>query len=347
MNIVDTIKDHFERGLPFVAYRKPGAKSISGFFQKTDRLFRTDTYGESGFVFAPFDNAFPCILIPKSASTVITEDLEYDLVQNFDPYTEVSENSKESHMDLVTKTVHEMNATKIKKIVISRKEKVTLENVDFANIFLRLLTTYRKAMVYVWYHPKVGLWIGATPETLLQLNGQSFSTMSLAATRQYENTLNISWNTKEVEEQSLVTDFISNKIANVSKDHKIHERETVRAGNVVHLRTMITGAIKEGGDGLSNLIKALHPTPAVCGLPRETAKQFILSEEGYDRKYYTGFLGEIHMYDNSELFVNLRCMELIGNDAFLYVGGGITAESIPEEEWEETKLKTKTLKKVL
>ncbi|MDT7832198.1 chorismate-binding protein [Flavobacteriaceae bacterium S356] len=347
MNIVGFIKDHFKQGLPFVAYRKPGAKSISAFFQETDRLFQTDNYSESGFVFAPFDNAFPSILIPESASEVVTEDLEYDLNPNFGLYEEFSENSKEDHINLVTKTIHEINTTRTRKIVISRKEKVALENADFINVFLKLLATYRRAMVYVWYHPRVGLWIGATPETLLKLNRQSFSTMSLAATRPYENTLNVSWNTKELEEQSLVTDFITNKIANVSKDHKTHERETVRAGNVVHLRTMITGAIEKGGEGLSRLIKALHPTPAVCGLPREAAKQFILREEGYERKYYTGFLGEIHMQNNSELFVNLRCMELVDNVAFLYVGGGITAESIPEEEWEETKLKTKTLKKVL
>jgi len=347
LSIVNSIKKHFEKGLPFVVYRKPDVKNISGFFQKTNRLFHTDRYSEPGFVFAPFDNSFPSILIPVSDSDVITESTTPHFDKNSSILYESFEDFKEEHSNLVEKTVQEIKKTGVKKIVISRKEKLVLENADFVAVFLRLLATYSTAMVYIWYHPKVGLWIGATPETLLKLSEHSFSTMSLAATRPYNNTLEIPWNAKELEEQSLVTDFIVDQIEIVSKDYKIHERETVRAGNVVHLRTMISGEIKEKENGIRHLIEALHPTPAVCGLPREAAKQFILSEEGYERKYYTGFLGEMHVQGTSELFVNLRCMEVQDNLAFLYVGGGITAESIPEEEWEETKLKTRTLKKVL
>lgn len=347
MSIIDSIRNHLKEELPFVAYRKPDAQNISGFFQKNNTLFCTDTYNESGFVFAPFDNSFPSVLIPESASDVFSESWIPHRDKNVSILHESFGSSKGEHSDLVAKTVEEIKKTGVKKIVISRKEKLVLENADVVSVFLRLLATYSKAMVYMWYHPNVGLWIGATPETLLKLNGNSFSTMSLAATRPYENTLEISWNGKELEEQSLVTDFIADQIDIVSKDYTIHELETVRAGNVVHLRTIISGSMKEKENGLCHLIEALHPTPAVCGLPREDAKRFILSEEGYERKYYTGFLGEIHMDSNSELFVNLRCMEMQDNSAFLYVGGGITSDSIPEEEWEETVLKTRTLKKVL
>lgn len=347
MSIIDSIKSHLEKDLPFVAYRKPDAKNILGFFQKNNTLFCTDTYNQSGFVFAPFDTSFPSVLIPESASNVLIESWIPHLDTNLSVLHESYRSSKDEHSNLVARAVQEIKKTRVKKIVISRKEKLGLENTDFVSVFLRLLATYGGAMVYMWYHPKVGLWMGATPETLLKLNGDSFSTMSLAATRPYENTLEIPWNAKELEEQSLVTDFIAHQIDVVSKNYTIHERETVRAGNVVHLRTIISGFIKEKENGLRHLIEALHPTPAVCGLPREDAKQFILLEEGYERKYYTGFLGEIHVESNSELFVNLRCMEIQDDSAFLYVGGGITADSVPEEEWKETVLKTRTLKKVL
>src|SRR6202021_687877 len=92
-----------------------------------------------------------------------------------------------------------------------------------------------------------------------------------------------------------------------------------------------------------NLVSELHPTPAVCGIPLNDATQFIKETEGYDRGYYTGFLGPCNMDGKTELYVNLRCAELFADCINLYVGGGITKDSIPENEWEETEMKSKTL----
>lgn len=349
MNIVTKVENHFKEKLPFVAYRKPGAANVLGLFQETDMLHTVSDYAASGFVFAPFDSARPSILIPTSTSQLISESWEPsgDIASSAETDHLPIENTKNQHLDLVTKAIEEIRTNRVKKIVISRKEQLQLKEIDCCTIFLRLLMLYPSAMVYLWYHPKVGVWIGATPETLLTLKDRYFSTMSLAATRPYKNTLDVSWNTKEIEEQSLVTDFIETELNKVVTTYKVHPRETVRAGNVVHLRTLLTGEIKDEKEGLKNLIKALHPTPAVCGMPRNLAKEFIMSQEDYDRSYYTGFLGELHLKGSSELYVNLRCMQMNDMKASLYIGGGITADSVPEEEWEETKLKTKTLKKVL
>ena len=104
---------------------------------------------------------------------------------------------------------------------------------------------------------------------------------------------------------------------------------------------------------LKTLIRALHPTPAVCGLPRGYAKKFILENEQYDRSFYTGFLGELNIKSdkkkviNSSLFVNLRCMNIDENRVSVFVGGGITKESIAKKEWEETVSKSKIMKRVL
>ncbi len=101
------------------------------------------------------------------------------------------------------------------------------------------------------------------------------------------------------------------------------------------------------------MIKKLHPTPAVCGLPKEAAKQFILENESYHRKFYTGFLGELNIdfktfkKEYSDLFVNLRCMDIENNAATLYVGCGITKDSIPEMEFMETVNKSMTIRKVV
>lgn len=98
---------------------------------------------------------------------------------------------------------------------------------------------------------------------------------------------------------------------------------------------------------MEKLINALHPTPAVCGLPKAVAEAFILQNENYDRSYYSGYLGELNLNERTSLFVNLRCVELENNLASIYVGGGITADSIPENEWEETVSKAEVMKKVL
>jgi isochorismate synthase len=94
-------------------------------------------------------------------------------------------------------------------------------------------------------------------------------------------------------------------------------------------------------------LQLLHPTPAVCGLPKDKSKAFILDNENYDRTFYTGFLGELNVEDQTDLFVNLRCMEISGSQAHLYMGCGITKESIPEKEWEESCNKSATMKRVL
>ena len=136
----------------------------------------------------------------------------------------------------------------------------------------------------------------------------------------------------------------------------------------MHLRNQITGILDKEKASLKHVIQQLHPTPAVCGLPKSTAKKFILENENYNREFYTGFLGELNFKERihrnpkkrnvenmafdsvknvSRLFVNLRCMQLLENTAKIYVGGGITKDSIPINEWTETVNKSATIKKGL
>jgi isochorismate synthase len=97
----------------------------------------------------------------------------------------------------------------------------------------------------------------------------------------------------------------------------------------------------------NQVLHSLHPTSAVCGMPKQEALSFILEKEGYNRAFYSGFLGPVHLQGQSNLFVNLRCMQLQKTSAILYVGAGITQDSIPCAEWDETVLKSKTLLSVL
>jgi isochorismate synthase len=263
-----------------------------------------------------------------------------------------NEKSKEHHIKLVDKTIEEIINNNLKKVVISRKEALEITDFDLIKIYKKLLQSYKNAFVYVWFHPKVGLWLGATPETLLNIEKNIFKTMSLAGTQVYKNTQNVTWKSKELEEQQLVTDFIESQLTGISSNLKIDKKETIKAGNLLHLCNKVAGELNENST-LKTLIRALHPTPAVCGLPRENAKKFILENEQYNRSFYTGFLGELNFQKNktapksSSLFVNLRCMNIIENNASIFVGGGITKDSNAKKEWEETVSKSKVMKCVL
>ena len=121
---------------------------------------------------------------------------------------------------------------------------------------------------------------------------------------------------------------------------------SVRAGNLIHLKSEVSGEL-DFNINLHKLIKILQPTPAVCGLPKEKTKNFILENENYKREFYTGFLGELNIAKKSDLFVNLRCMQISNNIAQIYVGCGITKDSIPEKEFIETVNKSMTMKTIV
>lgn len=345
----DRITEAFDKKLPFTAYNQPESDEIKGFFLKNDDLYNTKNYSESGFVFAPFDNAKQAILFPFTKSetcsttfsdiSIVESDSNFKLISN-------SKNEKSAFVSLVQKGVEFLKKTGVKKVVLSRKELINTSHFNIEETFKNLLMNYRNAMVYVWFHPKIGLWFGATPETLLKVKDEAFTTMALAGTQLYHGSLEVEWQHKEKQEQQFVTDFIINNLSNAVVITGVSEPHTVRAGNLLHLCTKIRGMLSRQFS-LYHLIGLLHPTPAVCGLPKKDAKEFILENEGYDREFYTGYLGELNIESQSNLYVNLRCMQVMGNEIAVYVGSGITVDSIPEKEWEETEAKSEIILRVL
>lgn len=363
--MIESLQKHFEKKLPFVAYRKPNEVQTTFMFQQDDSLHTVSNFSESGFVFAPFDAEKQTILIPfdevYQAEIPKVSSIETTISSEYIPAK-----AEQQHIALVQKGVTTIQKSEIKKIVLSRREEVRTEKDPF-ELFQQLLANYQTAFVYIWYHPRVGLWLGATPETLVKARGNSFTTMSLAGTRKVDENNSVSWNQKEIEEQQIVTDYIVDQLQEVTSTISVSETETHQAGSLLHLRSMITGRMKAEVN-IGDIITTLHPTPAICGFPTQDAKAFIIQEEGYDRMFYTGYLGELNKREetsrnrnrknqensayrtvrtNSELYVNLRCMELNEKLATLYIGGGITKDSNPESEWEETRAKSQIMKRVL
>lgn len=343
MEVLKKIETSLKKQLPFVAYKKPSSTTISGLFQQNDELYYTKEFVESGFVFAPFDNERPSVLIPRGVSELVKETINF----NEEVFKKTSFSSDETverqYIFIVEKAIKAIENKEFKKVVLSRRETMDADELNVVEIFVRMVCLYTSAMVYVWFHPKVGLWLGATPETLLKITQKRFETMSLAGTQVYKGSTSVTWQPKEIDEQQVVTDYICANLQSISSNITVCDAKTVKAGSLLHLQTKILGELTSS---ISELILVLHPTPAVCGYPKDKAEQFIVDNEGYNRSFYTGFFGELQMKGSSELYVNLRCMQIENNQALIYVGGGITLQSNAKKEWNETVAKAEIMKQV-
>lgn len=237
------------------------------------------------------------------------------------------------------------------KVVLSkvRLEKLN-DNFNPADFFLRLCEKYPHAFIYFIQLPEVGCWMGATPESLLEVDSESVKTVSLAGTQiatEYQLD-SYSWSEKELEEQEIVTNFVERNLRSLQIENYSKIGPTnYRAANLIHLKTSFEFAHSDLKNRLGEFLKAMHPTPSVGGLPKAEARDFILANEKHDRGYYTGFMGPININGKSNIFVNLRCLQLFDNQFVLYSGAGITVSSIAEKEWEETDNKMMTMMNVI
>lgn len=345
------IKNHKEQNLPFVLYSKPNTEHYIGILQQNTILNTVSDYSEKGFVFASFDEK-QLILIPENESEIITIQKEKT---SFEPIEiddlSFDQEAKFQYEYLVAQGIQAIKNEEFKKVVLSRSEEVPLSEFDFIETFQHLVQLYPATFCYCFFHPKIGLWMGATPEKLLKANGNVFETMALAGTQKDNQKTEIFWQQKEKDEQQFVTDFIVKRLLEFTASVVVSEPYSLKAGSIWHIKTDISGVLKDNST-LEEVIDTLHPTPAVCGLPKKKSKAFILENENYDRTFYTGFLGELNSTfegnnASSDLFVNLRCMQIQEDKAILYMGCGITKESIPEKEWEESVNKSMTMKRVL
>ncbi len=369
------LQESQEAGKAMVSYRLPGEKPVQLYVQSKNESFRIKDFSESGFIFSPFENNQNPFYIPEKESikTVLAffnnTNAQLDSEEE-KTATDINYKAKSYHINLVSLGVETIKKTKLEKVVLSRKELVEV-SISASKIFQNLLSLYPNAFVYIWSHPETGVWIGATPETLLKTERTRFSTMALAGTRKLQNFPENDWNDKEIVEQQIVTTSIISKLKELGYTEellKVSDTYTSEAGSLLHLRTDISGTIKNTTAEIGDIIKALHPTPAICGLPTKAAYKFINDNENYDREFYTGYLGLLNMTTeikrnsrtrnqenqayssirkDSSVFVNLRCLKFKEGEVAIYVGGGITKDSDPVSEWEETVNKTRTMKAAL
>ncbi|MEN2282750.1 chorismate-binding protein [Algoriphagus sp. SE2] len=262
--------------------------------------------------------------------------------------------NKKHFMQLVEMGVQAVLDGKMEKVVPARTKHIEIpEDFNLSLTLLSLMKTYPFAFINFFHIPQVGTWIGASPEVLIETKGDIFYTMSLAGTQPAEgdNPLKTAaWTQKEIEEQALVSRYIVSCLKKIRlREYEEHGPKTVVAGNLLHLRSdfridmQATGFPQLG----SIMLDLLHPTSAVCGMPRKESHEFLQAYEGFDRSFYAGFIGPVNIQDQTSIYVNLRTASLSEKQAILYAGAGVTEDSDPEKEWEETELKCQIIGKFI
>ena len=262
--------------------------------------------------------------------------------------------TKKDFISLVQKGIDAVKKGQLNKIVPARLKKITLsEEFDLVQSIKSLVYTYPNAFINFFHIPGVGTWLGASPEILIQIRGDEFYTMSLAGTQKAkgDNPLkNAAWTQKEIEEQALVSRYIVDCFKKIRlREYDEQGPKTVLAGNLLHLRSDFRVDMKATNFPQlgSVMLKLLHPTSAVCGMPRNKAFEFLREFEKLNRSLFAGFIGPVNVEGGTSIFVNLRTALLTEKEAFLFAGAGVTEDSNPDKEWEETEMKCEIIGKHL
>lgn len=258
------------------------------------------------------------------------------------------------YIAMVKKGIRYIKDEHFYKVVPSKVKKIESKNdLNLGQAFINACQKYPTAFVNLTFSAKTGLWFGATPETLIEdRKGEYFKTMALAATqaKSEKSISETSWTQKEIEEQAYVSRFVINCFKKIRlREFEEIGPKTVQAGNLLHLKTSfkVNTELENFPELGSVMLNLLHPTSAVCGMPKESSFDFLIREEKHNRSYYSGFLGPIHLDGLSHLFVHLRCCQINNQSVTFYAGAGITEDSIAEKEWEETDLKCNILSDVI
>ncbi len=367
------MKDHLkeihaiciEKNLPFVTYRLPKVDTCHTYIQTSEQNIEWksihDISEKKGFIMAPFDTRNGKKYLMVKPDIVCTDGkigrADLETLHNLSPNKAENWNmedpviiNKKEYIKQVKTIKKSISNGAFQKSVLSRIKRIDGNYMQgISDIYLKTCQSHPNAFVFI-FKSDHHFWLGASPEPLIRLSEGKLSTVSLAGTRPAnEKNLEISnWTIKEVLEQEYVTRYIHDVIREFKiRDYRVTSPYVKKAGDLVHLRTDFSFAYELVAGRIWEFLDALHPTPAVAGQPKEEAITFLKQLEPHDREYYAGFLGPVGSDEIIDLFVNLRCMKITPDYLSLYVGGGITLESDPEDEWEETKLKARSLSGIL
>ena len=355
--IIDTL---IRQGRSFAMWRVPGEETIHFRMQtlgSPDLLFDlNELNGRSGFVIAPFhvSTEHPIVLLQPDCFEMPEDVIEspQEMINVCAPATvppvRSMEEEKLEYSRCFQTFLSQLQKKELDKLVLSRPKTILKEaGFSVGKVFFRACRRYIYSYVYLCHTPQTGTWLGGTPEIILSGEGNEWHTIALAGTQQLiGDELPKEWDAKNIQEQQYVAQYIRNRLNSLGIMPEENGPYTSRAVDICHLRSDFCFRLPNNRE-LGTLLDKLHPTPAVCGLPKDKAYRFILEHEGYDRRYYSGFVGWLAPHGKTDLYVNLRCMSIQRDTYTLFAGGGLLESSLLESEWKETNDKMQTMRKII
>lgn len=252
----------------------------------------------------------------------------------------------------VKKAKHHIKQQEFKKIVLARC--VTIPNhtnVSHTQVINNLRQQYTNCYNFLVHRPNGDTFLGSTPERLGSFRNRLFLTDALAGSIKRGRTAtedsllekNLSSSQKNREEHNFVIKAIEEQLTPfVESINRNDQPEIKKLSNVQHLYTPIRAHLRQKANIL-DIIKNLHPTPAVGGYPWGKAAPFLTELENFDRGWYAGPVGWLNSSGTGEFAVAIRSGLITNSEAHFFAGCGIVADSDPKAEWEETNLKLKPM----
>lgn len=344
-----------EKAEAFALWRLPDAPKATMIAQYSQTNHHWIS-GSDGFIFHPFVPSENCpVVFIKAEEKISIEsrlipEIKEPISAKFLPDSATQQFAgKPNYIHYVQQSIDAIKNGLLNKTVAARALNMEgKHSLSMLTLFKKLCENYPQAFVTLVCSRQSGVWCGATPELLLKNSNGKLQTMALAGTVSVDE--NRDWSEKEKQEQQFVRTFIEDAFEELKIAPYISQTQELKAGNSLkHLVNYFEAQLPadDNFNRLQSLIKALHPTPAVAGLPKLEAVDWILTKEPLHRLYYSGYLGPVHSDNSFEVFVNLRCMQWLGKGIILYAGAGITSDSNPESEWEETQRKMQTIGSVI
>lgn len=311
--------------------------------------------GQRGFVIAPFRVGVDCPVVliqadDEAAPALSGKRREWEasvtgkVGGGCEPSPSHSNKPSSAYSHCFDTFLSALRRKEFEKLVLTRSQTIGKpEAFSPSAAFYRACKRYVHSYVYLCYTPQTGAWLGSTPEIILSGEQGEWNTVALAGTQSLQNgELPLEWNAKNREEQGYVSSYIRRQLLAFGTHPVEKGPYPAYAGALSHLKTDFRFSLPDDKH-LGTLLTLLHPTPAVCGLPKDEAYRFIQENEGYDRRYYSGFIGWLDPDGRTDLYVNLRCMHMAADALTLYAGGGLLASSELEDEWQETEKKLQTM----
>ena len=243
---------------------------------------------------------------------------------------------------LVNRALAAIRSGALHKVVLARAIEVEADApLDPAALLAALETQYPTCRGFL-IRGANAVFLGATPELLCRVDGDRVQADALAGSAPPAEAKALPASGKDMREHRWVVDHITGALSGIAGPiHRPPEPRIRALANVVHLHTPVLARLAPGRD-IADVAAALHPTPAVGGVPSGAALRFLSEHEALDRGLYAGIVGWIGN-GRAELAVALRSALIRGRRARLFVGAGIVEGSSPDAEWEETELKARAL----